>query len=440
MDDTRALIYMASALGVGAIIADTLRRNRTRYYALKEAATPKGPSSAALIQAALNDHIATRRSPEILRESIEQNAMRNKLHESYLRALQQPERPYWVDEMAGIDRPALDVQITRIPVFKAQEPRTLATYIGQRTICTQLDLSIRALGESEFVLPHKLLTGLPGFGKTLLAKIIAHTLDTRASNFGKHVEFIETYAANLNSVEALDTVVRSCDPNTWTVWFIDEIHVLTKELATKLYLLMEDGRYPFYGEGTPTAFPRIMLLGATTDYGALHPALKRRFGESVMLEPLSYDELLAMVQSLGFPITLDAAKLLASRCVHSGAPHEIKTLFGECVVVAKATKERTITEPIVETVFTTYGVDRLGLRPIDRKVIRAFRTRPRYATRTGQLTGYGGSENDICTVSGVDKGEFREVIRPRLMARGLIEVRPGIGLALTTRAVTEYPN
>ncbi len=80
----------------------------------------------------------------------------------------------------------------------------------------------------------------------------------------------------------------------------------------------------------------------------------------------------------------------------------------------------------------------LGLRAIDRKIIMTMLQRPRYRGRSAELIGFGASENDVCLASGVDKGEFRDVIRPRLMTRGLIEVRPGIGLALTDRAIKHY--
>lgn len=325
-----------------------------------------------------------------------------------------------------------------IVAFKPDEPTSLTEFDGQRHIVRPLQLAIEALPDTARVLSHKLMTGMPGLGKTLIAKVIANDLRKRAERLGlPPVPFVETYAANLNSVDALDEQARRL-VQTGGIWFIDEIHVLSKELATKLYLLMEDGRYPFEGSATPTDMPDVMLIGATTDYGSLHAALKRRFGEPMMVRALSRDELGSLARKLGFPIEEDAADLLVSRCWQSGAPFELKILFRECAIFASAMKLDCITSAVVQDVFDTYEIDQNGLRPADRSVIAALFQRPRFRGKDQAFYCFGGSESDVCAVARLDKAEFQETIRPKLMSRGFLEVRSGVGLALTEKAVSEY--
>jgi Holliday junction resolvasome RuvABC ATP-dependent DNA helicase subunit len=239
----------------------------------------------------------------------------------------------------------------------------------------------------------------------------------------------------LNKPELLDGFVREI-AKTGGVWFIDEIHVLDQQLQTKIYSLMEDGVYPFEGGFHPVKLPPVMVIGATTDYGSMHAALKRRFGETMMLRPMSYEDILRLVVKRTFPCDIDAAELLADRTRFSGAPWEAIILRREAEIFARAAGRTRITKADVEDVFQTYAIDKLGLRWEDRGVMKTLFQRPR--ERRGQFICYGASESDICAVMRLDPEEYRQTVKPRLLSRGLIEIRSGYGQALTERATTEY--
>jgi hypothetical protein len=86
-------------------------------------------------------------------------------------------------------------------------------------------------------------------------------------------------------------------------------------------------------------------------------------------------------------------------------------------------------------------MDDMGLRWIDRRVIEALLSQPKYRRVRGEdvFVCYAASELNTCTLAGLDKGEYRESIRPRLMTRGLLEVKPYYGQALTEKAMQAVP-
>lgn len=323
-------------------------------------------------------------------------------------------------------------------VFKAHEPRRFAEFEAQPHIMRPLEAAVRALEPHERVISHRLLTGLPGRGKTLIARVLSNELQERALALGLDpLPYVETYAANLSSVDDFDAVAQTLLTAGGGIWFIDEIHVLPKDLATKLYILMEDGLYAFHGSVSPTPLPDVMLIGATTDYGSLHDALKRRFGEALMVRGLSPDELAQVIRRTS-TIDAGAVDLLVSRTHWSGAPWEAVALAREARTFAKADGRTLVEVRDVQTVFEIYEIDARGLRWTDRQVLAALYQRPRYRGKSQELVCYAASEGDLCAVVGLDPEEYRATVKPRLLSRGFVEVRSGYGQALTPAGVAWY--
>lgn len=323
--------------------------------------------------------------------------------------------------------------------FKPGEPTTFEEYDGQAHVVGYLSDAVRGMADDELAIAPQMFLGMAGLGKTLLAKVVANELRVRAERVGLPLpHFYEWFPADIPNVERLDELVREVAAHPGSVVLIDEIHELKESHTLKLYLVLEEGRYKYAGESQPIKLPPLTLVGATTDWGAVHPALKRRW-QSHQLKPATEAQLVEYV-SRRVPIAAEAARLIVDRTKLAGAPWESIQLAQMAWTTAKARGEHEVAAADVERVFEVQEIDKHGLRWQDRRVMQVLFTQPRFrmVKKEPVFVAFAASEQNVVTLAGIDKGEYRETVRPRLMARGLMEVRATYGQSLTARAAEVY--
>jgi putative ATPase len=148
-------------------------------------------------------------------------------------------------------------QNRQTPLPELMRPKTLDDYLGQEEVLGT-GTPLRNLIETRQLIS-LIFWGLPGVGKTTLARIIAQ---------GSGAEFIELSAVNSGIKELREAVSQAEESlklsGAPTVVFIDEIHRYSKT--------QQDAILPFVENGT------IILMGATTENPSFQviPALLSR--------------------------------------------------------------------------------------------------------------------------------------------------------------------
>ena len=283
-------------------------------------------------------------------------------------------------------------------------PKWLSDYIGQPQAVTAVKDLIIAARLRGSALPHIILYGSHGLGKTTFSKIIANEM---------RANFIEVNVTNVN-VAGMIAVLKQLKPND--ILFIDEIHTLPTQVAESvMYSALQDGKITYMeGKGkfakTETLeLPPFTLIGATTEIGKIAKPFTQR-AIQVRLEEYS-DEVLARIiaasfYKLGMKASEDICLKIAKRCRNNPriANNTVKRISDKALVryanqnnikgdgsfsdldeIRK--KGLLIEEVVVNDFFEENGIDEYGLEKGDRELLRIM------------ITRYGGGPVGIDTLA-----------------------------------------
>ena len=258
-------------------------------------------------------------------------------------------------------------------------PVSFDDVIGQDKVVNRLRIMSHGCKNTGGVMPHILIDGPPGLGKTTIAGAIASEMDANLYTVN---------AANIRSVKNIMPYITGMIEGS--VLFLDEIHRLPKLVEEFLYPVMEDFELNIILDKDPERIPipKFTLIGATTSGGSLSQPFYDRF---TIKEHLTFytDEELAKLAGLNankLGVSINNADLLEIAKRSKGTPRILNARLHWYHSYKSFHKKNAS----IDEVFESQGIDNLGLDIYDRmylEVLKKNRHNPLGLKSISSLTG-----------------------------------------------------
>jgi len=279
-------------------------------------------------------------------------------------------------------------------------PSSFDEIVGQSDVLNRLKVSVIGCKNTGSTMPHVLIDGPPGLGKTTIANAIATELGSN---------LYVTNAANIRSIKNILPYLMNITRDS--ILFIDEIHRLPKIVEEFLYPVMEDFAINIVLDKEPEKIdvPPFTLVGATTSGGSLSQPFYDRF---IIKEHLSFytdDELakLARLNADKLGIVMNDADLLEIAKRSKGTPRILNARlqwyknYKSCHPDDRKT---------MDEIFSIQGIDSHGLDNYDRSYLNVLKN------NRGNPLGL----KSLSAITGIAIETIENSIEPYLARKGFV--------------------
>ena len=249
--------------------------------------------------------------------------------------------------------------------------------IGHENTKKQIYIALKAAKKDNRALPHMLIAGAAGCGKTSMAKKVA--IDTNS-------EFINVSPDDFKSQKTIKAILKGINHDNYSekgdrvgavkpsIIFIDEIHRLNIIGQEIFGIAMEEFELESDRPGKKYWLPYFTVIGATTNDGILSKPFRDRFKLKFLFKPYSDEEIEQIIdlnaKKMGTNITPAARREIAKRS--RGIPRKAISHFESVRDYVLSIDAVIITSSAAKTTFETKGVDENGLENKDREVLKVL--------------------------------------------------------------------
>ncbi len=246
---------------------------------------------------------------------------------------------------------------------------------------------------------HILLGGPAGTGKSTIAHAVSNKIKGE-------IEF--SNGANLRSLKSIAPFVMRIKKGG--IFFIDEIHRMTKIVQEFLYTVIEDGVCVLGKEQLKIEVPPFTMIGATTDIGLLAKPFRDRFKHHLLLSLYNNEQMKKIAQAnikkLGIKIDEEALDFTVN--VSRGTPRVLNKYLEWARDYMLTHNVKTLCKKHIKYAMELIDVDKHGFTKNDRRYLNFL-----------VKNGTAGIDT-IAASLGIDKKTVEETIEPYLLSKNYI--------------------